>query len=249
MQVNWEEWLTKYYPRLNSKLFGQCLQEVGEWRLPKEEFLYIVLGCGYLFNVKRPDEEIKLRKVKRDMGHNLSPETVDLILNEKGVRKQIRELGLVIGPEERPLTPNKKRGPRPRPTTRIAVLTIEAWLKSRWPGPDLDKLVCRIHLALSGKRIQVSTFIRMRKKAEGVKIKIHTPSKEDIPAINRLVSVLEDRYKRFKEEYKDRDYAIKDISGLYPIQGVMDMVLKAVGVTLPRAQRKGRVILVNRGLE
>lgn len=224
MRINLQEWLPKYYPRLNSELFGKCLQDVGKRGLPKEEFLYIILGCGYLFYVRRLDEENELRKAKEKVGDKFGTKIPGLGFNEKEARKEIRELGLVIGPEERPLTSSNKRGPRPRPTTRITTLTIDIWLKRKLPGRSFDKLACRIHEALSGESIKVPTFIKMRKRAEGVKVK------NDTRAVNQLAGMLENRYTRFK----NRNNVIKDISVLYPIRGVMDVVLMAVGVILPR---------------
>lgn len=235
MRVNWVEWLPKYYPKYNSELFGRCLRKVGEWGIPEEEFSYIVLGCGYLFYVRRLNEENEFRRVKQDLGRKLGNKAVGFLLNDKAVRKKIRKWGLVIGPEERPLTSSNKRGPPPRPTTRIADLTIDNWLKGRLSEQILNNLICWMHEALSGERILVSTYIRIRQKAEGVKVEIHTPSRRDVPAINRLVVMLENRYKKYKEEYKDMDYTIKDISEFYRIKGITDEVLKAVGVTLPRA--------------
>jgi hypothetical protein len=232
MQVDWENRLQKYYPKLNQRTFKQCLQEIHEWKLPKEEFLYVVLGCGYLFYVRRLDPERVFEETKQDIGNN--PRTADLILDEKKIRKKISKLGLVIGPEERPLTDSHKRGPRPRPTARITSLAIDAWIRKKDPMLEPAELTCGLHYALTGQKIQVTTFIRTCKKAEGVRIKKYLPAEKDISPIDHLVDMFESRYKRCKQRYRDRELPIEEISDLYPIKGVIDMVLMAVGVDLPQ---------------
>ena len=233
MQVNWKEWLSKYYPKLNQRALEEFLQEIRERRLGEEEFLYIVLGCGYLFYVRQLDPERVFEETKRDMSNHLYPRTAELILDEKKIRKKISKLGLVIGPEERPLTDSHTRGPRPRPTARIAALVIDTWIRRKNPKFSPAELCCGLHYALSGRKIQVTTFTRLCKKAEEVKTKIYLPAETDISTIEHLVRMFENRYQRYHKEYKNRTQPIQELSELYPISGVMDMVLKAVGVDLP----------------
>src|SRR5574341_2072677 len=66
--INWDHLLQKYYPVYNPILFKQCLKEICEWRdLLAEEFYYIISGCGYLFEIKEPDPEKWLERIKQEI--------------------------------------------------------------------------------------------------------------------------------------------------------------------------------------
>jgi len=234
MPQSWTTWLPRYYPRFNARVFEPCLQEIRESRLPLEEFFFILIGCGYLFQVRRPDPE----RVYEQTLHAISddPRTVELVLDEKKLRKKIARLGLVIGPDERPLTALHTRGPRPRPTARIAALAIDTWIRRKRPASDPTEGVCALHHALSGQSIQPTTFLRMRKQAERVTIMQYIPAEHAVSAIDHLVNMFETRYHRYRRDYPNRAFTEEDMAELYPIRGVLDLVLKAVGVELPPQQ-------------
>src|SRR5215469_17898687 len=94
-------WFPRYYRRFNAEAFGRLIQEVREKRLPVEEFQYVVLGCGYLFYVRKIDPEIYVRRKKREMGERLGLEEAGLLIDEKAMLKRAKRFGLTIGPENR----------------------------------------------------------------------------------------------------------------------------------------------------
>ncbi len=257
--INWDQLLKKYYPVYNQDLFKQCLKEICEWRdLLAEEFYYIILGCGYLFEIKEPNPEKWLKKIKQEI-NKAGPQLggsgqllADLTLDEKAVKRKIQKIGLVIGPEERLLTLKRKSGPHPQAAPRIAALATEVWIKKQLPQEDLTWLMCNLYYALSGRKIKQMTFTKMRNQAEQVTTRIYLPNERDVPVIERLVDRFSGRYERLKEEeleYRERYERYKKegiiinhpfqeklqkelLRHLYSFEDAFDKMLKAVGVDL-----------------
>lgn len=227
----------RYYRRFNAEAFGQLIQDVRERRLPVEEFQYIVLGCGYLFCVRKLDPENYVREKKREMGERLGLDEADLLLDEKAMLKRAKQFGLTIGPENRLLAKTRRPGPSPDPAPRIAALVIDRWVPRQGlkVGQRLDPTpwACDLHFALSYRRLQPATFERMRKRADTARVKLwpgirEKDPPEDVPAIDYLLTMFRNRYQRFKQEGFPLT-SFDDTPGiLYPIGGVLDPVLKAV---------------------
>lgn len=241
MQVNWDKFIAQYYPRFVPSLFGSCIREVQDTRhLSLEQFRFIVLGCGYYFEVRRPSSDEVVEALRRRLNGPDGGDIARFVLDERSIRKQVKEEPwLEIGPDRVRLSRTTKRGPEINPASKIAALTVDAWVKSRIVGVDPTELVCLLYRALSGRQINETTLNRRRKTARAVKAKHYD---ETLPMIEAWLGMLESRYKGFRRREDDDKRAERasvtmrlereGIPDLYPINGWGTGVLRAVEVTV-----------------
>lgn len=252
MRVEWDNWIAQYYRRFNARLFGRCVAVIqDDRRLALEEFRYIVLGCGYYFEVCWTSADAVVARVKRQINGPYGGDIAGFVLDEARIRRRVEEHGgWEVGPDGVRLSSRPKRGPVPDPAPTIAALTVDTWIKSRIAKADPDEFVCALYQALSGRPINSTTLNRRRKTAEAVKARRYD---ETPPMIEAWLGMLESRYKGFRRREDDDKQAGRasvtkllekeGIPELYPINGWATGVLRAVGVTVePRKPAGGGVL-------
>lgn len=252
MQVDWGKWIADYYPRSTGGLWKTCVDEIREHRgLSVEEFQYVVLGCGYYFHVHRPSADDVVSRLKRAInGPYAGDDIADFVVDERDIRRRMEKAGWEVGPDRVRLSSTRKRGPVVDPAPRIAALSVYAWSKRRRPELDFTEFVCTVYHALSGREISGVTFGRMRKAAEGVRVRQYEQKES---AIEGWLGMLESRYEEFRraeDEAKRAERASvtkplekEDIPSLYPISDWAAVVLRAVGMTVEPRKRAGGLFL------
>jgi hypothetical protein len=240
LQAYVDHWLPRYYPRMDRKAFAKLKQDVHENRLPSMEWLYIVLGCGYLFEVRPIPPTRRLQEIQARVKATLGQEMAEL-QDERAIRKKIKEQGLVIGPEEHPLSAKRPPGPAPMPALKIAALCIDRWVCKQRPDLDPIPWACDLYKALTSRAVKVDTYVRWQKQANGVMQSLwleegpdRQPKETSMPLIDYLLRMFDSRYQRFQSRFLSSDAhppSLDESPGaLYPIGGVHRSVLKAVGI-------------------
>lgn len=236
MQNIFDYWLPRYYPHLNQEAFSTLLKDARVHRLSADEFQYVVLGCGYLYRVYPPDPENAVRQVKQQLCELCGEGGADVLMDEQRARKLkavMKQNGLLIGPGQRPLSDKRKPGQLPNPAPKIAALTIARWVVKRRPTLEPAPWACDLYSALTSKSLKPATFERYHKQAEQETVDVWKKENESVkvPAIDHLIELFENRYKRFQREDFPVREATKNPGALYLIE-FLEPVLRAVGLEI-----------------
>ena len=235
MQKVFDLWLPQYYRHLNQERFVSLLKEAHRWQLSREEFQYIVLGCGYLYFVHPLDPEKVVRRVKRQVAAQHGRIAAEALVDEGRVRKiraLSKEQGLLIGPQNRRLSERRKPGQLPNPAPRIASLVIARWIHKRKAQLESTPWACDLYIALTGRNLTPETFARYEKVAANETVHVWRGTEErQIPSIDHLLSFFDNRCGRFQQEGFPIQEAQKNPGVLYPID-FFEPVLRAAGMNI-----------------
>jgi hypothetical protein len=235
MQNIFDLWLPKYYPRFNKDKFTTLLQEAHRWRLSSQEFQYIVLGCGYLYQVRPSNPEKAVKSVKRRFAARYGRLAAEAFMDEARATKIIalaKEQGLLIGPQNRRLSERRKPGQLPIPSLRVASLVIARWIEKREPHLISAPWACDLYTALSSRNLTPVSFARYQKVSEKETVSVWIGLEERrIPAIDHLLTFFDNRYGRFMQDGSPIQEAQKTPGVLYPID-FLEPVLRAAGIDI-----------------
>lgn len=236
MQNFFDTWLPRYYPRLNKEAFSTLLQEASDHLLPANEFQYLVLGCGYLYQVYPPDPENAVRRLKQQLSELCGEGGADALVDEQSARKikaLTKQSGLLIGPGQRSLSEKRRPGQLPNPASKIAALTIARWVVKRRPTLEPAPWACDLYSALTSKSLKPETFKRYQKRAEQETVAVWKQQDESVkvPAINHLIEFFDNRFQQFQRDGFPLREASKNPGLLYPID-FLEPVLRAADVEI-----------------
>src|SRR5574341_97781 len=255
MLTPWSKWLAAYYPNFDRPAFELWVQRIQQRkRLPWEESLYIVLGCGYLFQVHKVAPEKVLAEWRRQSPRGMLYRLADFV-PETVVKREVEGWGCVVGPQELRLAASPKSGTRPDPAPRIAVLTLDEWFRHFERNLEPANLLSSLYPTLSGRPMQEATVIRYRKAACRVPIMLYeseysqeqkrdVPKQYETPVIGYVMELFRDRYQRSRDiaavlqrhSPSDQD-AGRILKRLYLMDPPTERVLRAVNVEVAPSPR------------